>query len=433
MRSSLRLSTIAGVLLGLAAPVAAQPYDVSWWTVDTGGAMGLAAGPYVASGTAGQHDAGGPFAAGSYAVTGGFWANASAGGGGGNVDLALTVTDAPDPVGSGSMLDYTVVITNLGPATATGMTVVTTLPPGVAFVSSTPGGPICTPGSTVTCTLGALPATATHTVTIRVGIPAVMVGSISLTSTVTGSETDPVASNNSETESTQVLPRARGELSHGTSVRADLAAAGPIGDVDLYRIRQQPYASYEVIVDAASGDLGSGAGPVLQRVGPDGFSVLQTSTPVGTGSARALRWVNTTANAVDDQFLRIASASCSTDCGPDDVYRVRAYETTATIPRFNNSATQVTVVLVHNAGDQAASGRLYFWSAAGGLLHSEPWSLAAKGLLSVNAAGIPALVGASGSVTVTSDAPYGTLAGKAVALEPASGYSFDSIMAPRPR
>jgi hypothetical protein len=36
-------------------------------------------------------------------------------------------------------------------------------------------------------------------------------------------------------------------------------------------------------------------------------------------------------------------------------------------------------------------------------------------------------------VTVVHDAPYGALAGKTVALEPSTGFSFDSPMLPRPR
>jgi hypothetical protein len=41
--------------------------------------------------------------------------------------------------------------------------------------------------------------------------------------------------------------------------------------------------------------------------------------------------------------------------------------------------------------------------------------------------------GTSGSITVTHDGSYGALAGKAVALEPATGSSFDSPLAYRPR
>jgi hypothetical protein len=46
---------------------------------------------------------------------------------------------------------------------------------------------------------------------------------------------------------------------------------------------------------------------------------------------------------------------------------------------------------------------------------------------------VPSLAGAAGSITVTSDAPYGTLAGKVVSVEPATGFAFDTPMRSRPR
>jgi hypothetical protein len=44
------------------------------------------------------------------------------------------------------------------------------------------------------------------------------------------------------------------------------------------------------------------------------------------------------------------------------------------------------------------------------------------------------LVGSlSGSITVSHDGPYGALAGKAVALDPATGLSYDTPLTTRPR
>jgi len=64
-------------LLALAAvPVLAETsatYDLSWWTVDSGGATGLTSGSYTLSGTTGQPDAG-VMSNGDYDLTGGFWA-----------------------------------------------------------------------------------------------------------------------------------------------------------------------------------------------------------------------------------------------------------------------------------------------------------------------------------------------------------------------
>lgn len=51
----------------------------------------------------------------------------------------------------------------------------------------------------------------------------------------------------------------------------------------------------------------------------------------------------------------------------------------------------------------------------------------------VNTSQVPALMGQGGSVTITHDAGYGQLEGKAVSLEPATGMSFDTPLIPRPR
>ena len=49
----------------------------------------------------------------------------------------------------------------------------------------------------------------------------------------------------------------------------------------------------------------------------------------------------------------------------------------------------------------------------------------------VSTATVAALSGQSGSVTVAHDGPFGAIAGKAVALEPATGFAFDSPMETR--
>lgn len=55
-------------------------------------------------------------------------------------DLAVSLADAPDPVLSGNLLTYSITLSNLGPATATNVTLLDILPPGVTVVSATPSG-----------------------------------------------------------------------------------------------------------------------------------------------------------------------------------------------------------------------------------------------------------------------------------------------------
>jgi hypothetical protein len=221
------------------------------------------------------------------------------------------------------------------------------------------------------------------------------------------------------------------ELTHGALVSADLAATGPSANTDYYRVPQGPYTSWEVTADAVSGDIAPGL--VLERLAEDNLTVAQAGTAVGMGSAQALRWERRMATADTRPFIRVRSTGCTSNCGPDDIYRLRAYETTATIPRFNNSATQATIVVLQNTSAGTVSANVDFWSTTGSLLATAPLTLAPRGLGIVSGPSIPALVGQSGSITITSDASYGTLAGKAVALEPATGLSFDSPLAYKPR
>jgi hypothetical protein len=151
------------------------------------------------------------------------------------------------------------------------------------------------------------------------------------------------------------LSTASRELSHGAIETQSLAALpGPAADLDDYRLAQSLRSSYEVVVDAASGDIL----PVdLVRLGSDHSTVLQSSTAIGAGPSRSLRWQNLTPATVANQLVRVRSGGCTTGCGADDVYRIRFRETTGSIPRFNNSGSQVSVLLLHNSGPASALGR----------------------------------------------------------------------------
>ncbi|MET0551964.1 MAG: Calx-beta domain-containing protein [Vicinamibacteria bacterium] len=222
------------------------------------------------------------------------------------------------------------------------------------------------------------------------------------------------------------------ELTHGSRLTADLAAVpGPLADVDLYRLAQPGYSSWEIVADEVSGDIAPGL--VLERLAEDNVTVLQAGVPAGTGSARTLRWQRRLPFEETHQHIRVRSTSCATDCGADDAYRLRAYETTVRIPRFNNSGSQGTVLVVQNRTGGAVDARVDFWGPQGTLLATAPLALAPRAVGVVNTLSLPALVGRSGSVSITHDGPYGALAGKAVALEPATGFSFDSPLSYKPR
>lgn len=221
------------------------------------------------------------------------------------------------------------------------------------------------------------------------------------------------------------------ELVHGSRVTADLAAGpGPVPDVDYYRLAQPPRSSWEIVVDAASGDVA--ADLAVDLLAADNATVLASATPTGTGTARSLRFQNRELFAVTSQHIRVRSGSC-TACGADDGYRLRAYETTLTLPRFNNTAAQGTVLILQNTTEAPVAAVADFWKEDGTHLVALPFVLDPHGSsVTATGASIP-LFARSGSATITHDAPYGTLAGKAVALEPTTGYTFDTLLEYRPR
>ena len=72
--------SIAILTLAFAPAALGQDFDLSWWTVDGGGAMFSTGGEFSLGSTIGQHDAG-AMTGGDFEMTGGFWAVGSASGG----------------------------------------------------------------------------------------------------------------------------------------------------------------------------------------------------------------------------------------------------------------------------------------------------------------------------------------------------------------
>jgi hypothetical protein len=243
---------------------------------------------------------------------------------------------------------------------------------------------------------------------------------------------DPDNANDSTSITFTVVGLTANELVHGSGGFHDLAAQpGPTAARDFYRIGQAPASSYEVVVDSISGNLGA-AGPELQRIGADGNALIQDSDLLGHTN-RVLRWENASLSSQDDEILSVRSLGCTTDCTAADAYRIRAYDTTGRIARFNNSASQVSVLLLQNTTATEVVGNAWFWDASGTLVTSELFSVPARGSWVLNTASVPALDGVSGSITITSAAGYGALQGKSVAVEPATGFTFDTPLIPRER
>lgn len=88
-------------------------------------------------------------------------------------DLALGGGVAPNLIGPGERMTYTLVISNLGPDVATTVVLTDALPAGVAFAGANiGGGGTCAYGGGLTCTLASLAADSSVTGTVVVTTPA---------------------------------------------------------------------------------------------------------------------------------------------------------------------------------------------------------------------------------------------------------------------
>ena len=89
------------------------------------------------------------------------------------------------------------------------------------------------------------------------------------------------------------------------------------------------------------------------------------------------------------------------------------------------------MLIIENPGSTTVSGHAWLWRSFINVPPDVPFTLAPARALVINTATI--VKAQSGTMTVTHDGGYGALVGKTVALEPSTGFSFDSPMIPRPR
>jgi uncharacterized repeat protein (TIGR01451 family) len=118
-------------------------------------------------------------------------------------DLLVWINDAPDPALVGGNITYSIVVTNNGPTTSTGVLLTNTLPSSLIFVSVTASQGSCTNAAgVIRCNLDTIPGGVAAEVTVVVTASAL--GTVVSQATVSRNEPDPSPSNNSATASTLV-------------------------------------------------------------------------------------------------------------------------------------------------------------------------------------------------------------------------------------
>lgn len=234
---------------------------------------------------------------------------------------------------------YTILVTNDGPSTATGVTLTDTLPAGVTFVSGTTtvGGQTVNgaPGNaTVTSTIGTLAAGATATIRITATIDSGASGTLTNTAVVAATD-EAVTANNTATAATTVTPEVDLAI---TKTDDDLGATLAPGDTVTYTldvVNNGPSTATDVTVTDL---LPNGATFV-----PAGSTSPDTTSSVagGTQLTYDLGSLASGANASITIVATIDAAFTGTLTNTASVAANEAETTTA-----NNSATAQSAVAV---------------------------------------------------------------------------------------
>jgi hypothetical protein len=216
------------------------------------------------------------------------------------------------------------------------------------------------------------------------------------------------------------------ECIHGRLRTHDLQDVGG-ADVDWSFVQETENHSYEAtVMNTAlrfSSNPASGKA-TMNRCDATG-AILTPGTALNVfDGAFAARWI---ATASTYNYIRVTGFA---GLGADSGYEIQLRETTYSIPRWNNSGSQVTVILIANTKSAPVTGSIFFYGGGGALLATQPLSLPPNGMQTVVTGSIPALAGLSGSVQIAHVGGYGALSGKAVSLEPSTGFTFDTAMTP---
>jgi hypothetical protein len=227
----------------------------------------------------------------------------------------------------------------------------------------------------------------------------------------------------------------RNTLSPGLVQQHDLDEAGSgTNDQDWMRVPMLSGHSYEARVSGTTANFDWGDCPncaQFERVTSTGHILTEDVGVVAEGHGpgtfasandRSVRWIAEGDWTLD--FVRVRG-----NAGLENftwVYTMRYWDTTYTVPRWNTSNGQTTVLVITSAVPRPQKANIRFLGESGEHLASVDVVLEENRPYVLNLATLPALVGHSGFALVAHTAGYGGLTGKAVSLEPTTGFTFDT-------
>jgi hypothetical protein len=222
----------------------------------------------------------------------------------------------------------------------------------------------------------------------------------------------------------------------------DLEGTPAAPDRDYFIVKTQIYHTYEALVRSgtlfwSSGNAfcvppgGTSVCPRFDLVASDG-SILTSGVPDGASNHPNVSsaWRVFLYGTGTTNYLRVQGDTGGSSHNSLDQYDIEFRDTTYAVPRFNNSGTQATILMVQNTSDRTVHADAILLDETGVAVQIYGANILPRGLWLQPLAAAAAAQGKAGTVLIRQDGPYGALAGKAVSLEPATGFTFDTAMTP---
>jgi uncharacterized repeat protein (TIGR01451 family) len=292
-------------------------------------------------------------------------------------DLAVTKSDAPDPVTAGSNITYTITVMNNGSGGANNVSLSDTLPAGTTFVSEmqTAGptfsclNPAPGAGGTVTCTIALLGAatTATFQVVVQVGASVSTGTIISNTATASTTDTESNMVNNSATSTTTVSATALPDLVVAKSDAPDPVSAGSTITYTVTLTNSGSAAAASVsLTDAvppnttfASFAVPSGWTPSTPSVGGTG-TVTATNPSLAAGGTATFTLVVTVGAGVAGGTVITNTASATTSSTETSTGNNSATANTTVATVAPPTAADVSITKTSSAGAVQPGGQITY-------------------------------------------------------------------------
>jgi uncharacterized repeat protein (TIGR01451 family) len=256
-------------------------------------------------------------------------------------DLAIVKSDSADPVNPGGAFDYDLVVTDNGPADATGLNVSDAVPAGLTVTGVSSSAGVCSAvGNAVTCTRAALADGATWTIHVHVATSASDPGTTyTNTASVSGTLPDPVVGNDSDSENTTVTAVA--DLRVHKVADVDTPAAG---DAVTYTITLTNHGPADATGVEVSDPL------------PTGLIYVSSSATVGTYDATTGIWTVGSVAHGGSAVLRLVTIVDASASGDTVVNRAWVSASDQSDPRPGNDSDTGTITVQGTGGGTASTG-----------------------------------------------------------------------------